>query len=95
MKTLNIPFSDVLKIEQVTDPLNRIILKCVYAAMGFYTEGKGFHADRMVKQFGGGDDIEKIVQKCLPVKESNDTLDDQIIRVEECFKLEKVGGYEE
>lgn len=94
VNNLDIPFDDVLKIEKINDPLNRLILKCVYVDIGFYTEGEGFHADRLVKQFGGGEIIEEIVKRCLPI-DSDDPLDDQIIGVEECFRRERVGGYQD
>lgn len=92
VKTLNVSVAEVLKIEEINHPLNRLIMKCVYIDMGFYTEGKGFHVDRIVKQVGGGDEIEKVVKKCISTG-SNDSSEVQIIKVEECFKMEKVGGY--
>lgn len=94
VNTLDISAVEIVKIEKITDPLNRLIMKCVYIDMGFYTEGIGFHVDRMVKQIGGGDNIEKVVKGCIPTS-SNDSSEDQIIEVEYCLKMEKVGGYQD
>ncbi|KAG4073857.1 hypothetical protein HA402_014062 [Bradysia odoriphaga] len=91
---LNIPADDVLKIEKISDPLNRQILECVYNDLGFYTEGIGFRVDRIVQQFGGGPVMENVVTMCIPIG-SSDPVADQIIVVEECFRMEKVGGYQE
>lgn len=91
---LNIPPDAVLKIETIFDPLNRQILECVYDDIGFYIKGKGFRVDRIVKQFGGGAAVEKVVKRCIPVG-SSDPVDVQIIEVEECFKIEKMGGYKD
>ncbi len=91
---LNIPIDDVVRIEKINDPLNRRVLQCVYVVMGFYTEEKGFHVDRIVKQLGGGENIEKVVKRCVPTN-SNDAPDVQIVQTEECFKMEKIGGYQD
>lgn len=91
---LNIPDDDVLKIETISDPLNRQILKCVYNDIGFYEDGKGFRVDRIVKQLGGGAAVENVVNRCVPV-DSNDPVDVdvQIIEIEECFKTAGIGEY--
>lgn len=94
VNTLGIAADEIVKIEKITDPLNRLIMKCVYVDMGYYTEGIGFHVDRIVKQIGGGHNIEKVVKRCVPTS-STDSPEDQIIKVESCLKMEKVGGYQD
>lgn len=90
---MGISVADIIKIEKLTDPLNRLITKCVYIEMGFY-DSEGFKVDRIVKQFGGGHDLQESVEKCVP-QNSEDSSDVQIIQFEVCFKTNKLGGYAE